>query len=37
MIEAGHVPHTTGPAAVATELVPFADAAFADASSQLAA
>lgn len=37
MIEAGHVPHTTDPAAVAAELVPFADAAFAHDSSRLAA
>jgi pimeloyl-ACP methyl ester carboxylesterase len=37
MIESGHVPHTTDPAAVAAELVPFADAAFAGSWSQLAA
>ena len=29
VLESGHVPHTTDPAGVAVELVPFADAAFA--------
>jgi pimeloyl-ACP methyl ester carboxylesterase len=30
--DTGHVPHTTDPARVAAELVPFADAVFADAA-----
>jgi pimeloyl-ACP methyl ester carboxylesterase len=29
VFDTGHVPHTTDPAGVAAELVPFADAAFA--------
>jgi pimeloyl-ACP methyl ester carboxylesterase len=37
VLDTGHVPHTTNPAAVAAELVPFADAAFAGDSAQVAA
>ncbi len=37
LLDTGHVPHTTDPAAVAAELVPFADAAFADASGRVIA
>jgi pimeloyl-ACP methyl ester carboxylesterase len=37
VLDSGHLPHTTDPAAVAAELVPFADAAFAKASAQEAA
>jgi pimeloyl-ACP methyl ester carboxylesterase len=37
LLDTGHVPYTTDPAAVAAELVPFADAAFAGSAEHLAA
>jgi pimeloyl-ACP methyl ester carboxylesterase len=37
LLDSGHVPHTTDPTAVAAELVPFADGAFARASGRVAA